>query len=225
MAAPPVLLFDLDGTLTDPHVGITVSMQQALASVGVHVADPDELRWMIGPPIMDNFARFDVVGDRALDALAVYRERYDRVGAFENEIYDGIPELLDRLDADGRRMAVATSKAEHNAHRILEHFGIAHHFAFVGGASPDGVRSMKADVVAYVLAHLDHPDPATAVMIGDRHHDVDGARLNGLRSIAVTWGFAEDGELEAAHPDRIVHTIPELEAALDVLGPVPGPQG
>ena len=214
MAAPPVVLFDLDGTLTDPKVGITVSMQHALAAVGVVVEDPDELTWCIGPPIIDNFARFDVTGDRALDALAAYRERYDRVGAYENRVYDGVPELLDGLAVDGRRLAVATSKAEHSAHAILDHFGLAGYFTFVGGASADSVRSVKADVVAYVLAHLDHPDPATAVMIGDRHHDIDGARLNHLASIAVTWGFAGPGELEAAHPDRIVSTIPELAAAL-----------
>jgi phosphoglycolate phosphatase len=218
MAAPPVVLFDLDGTLTDPHVGITVSMQHALAAVGVTVEDPDELTWCIGPPIIDNFARFGVTGDRALDALAAYRERYDRVGAFENRVYDGIPELLAGLDGDGRRLAVATSKAEHSARIILEHFGLIHHFEFVGGASPDSVRSVKADVVSYVLVNLDRPDPSSAVMVGDRHHDIDGARLNRLASIAVTWGFAVGDELEAAEPDRIVSTIPELARALDAIG-------
>ena len=214
MAAPPVVLFDLDGTLTDPKVGITVSMQHALASVGVTIEDPDELTWCIGPPIIDNFARLGVTGDRALDALAAYRERYDRVGAYENVVYDGIPELLADLTVDGRRLAVATSKAEHSARAILEHFGLAGYFEFVGGASADLIRSVKADVVTYVLVNLDKPDPATAVMVGDRHHDIDGARLNGLASIAVTWGYAIDGELEAAHPDRIVSTVPELGAVL-----------
>ncbi len=218
MAVPPVVLFDLDGTLTDPQVGITLSTQHALATVGVRVDDPTELTWCIGPPILDNFARFGVTGDRALDALAAYRERYDRVGAYENRVYDGIPELLDGLDRGGRRLAVATSKAEHSARIILEHFGLIHHFEFVGGASADAVRSVKADVVSYVLAHLGHPDPSSAVMVGDRHHDVDGARLNGLASIAVTWGFAVGDELEAAHPDRIVSTVAELADALDRIG-------
>ena len=218
MAPPAVVIFDLDGTLTDPKVGITVSMQHALAAVGVEVADPDELTWCIGPPIVDNFARLGVTGDRALEALAAYRERYDRIGAYENVVYDGIPQLLSRLTAEHRRLAVATSKAEHSAHAILEHFGLAEHFEFVGGASADLVRSVKADVVAYVLAALDKPDPATTVMIGDRHHDIDGARLNGLASIAVTWGYAAPGELEAAHPDRIVSTVADLSTALGVAG-------
>jgi phosphoglycolate phosphatase len=218
MAAPPVVLFDLDGTLTDPKVGITVSMQHALASVGVVIDDPDELTWCIGPPIIDNFARLGVTGDRALDALAVYRERYDRVGAYENVVYDGIPELLSGLAEDGRRLAVATSKAEHSAKAILEHFDLDGYFAFVGGASADLLRAVKADIVAYVLASLGSPDPASAVMVGDRHHDVDGARLNGLPSIAVTWGYALDGEIEAAHPDRVVSTVAELASTLDVLG-------
>jgi phosphoglycolate phosphatase len=219
MAAPPVVLFDLDGTLTDPKVGITVSMQHALASVGVTIDDPDELTWCIGPPIVDNFARLGVTGDRALDALAVYRERYDRVGAYENVVYDGIPELLSGLAEDGRRLAVATSKAEHSAKAILEHFGLDGYFAFVGGASADLLRAVKSDIVAYVLASLGSPDAASAVMVGDRHHDIDGARLNGLRSIAVTWGYALDGEIEAAHPDRVVSTVAELASTLDVLWP------
>jgi phosphoglycolate phosphatase len=221
MAPPPVVLFDLDGTLTNPKVGITVTMQHALRAVGVIVDDPDELTWCIGPPIIDNFARFGVTGDRAIDALAAYRERYDRVGAYENVVFDGIPELLAGLAEDGRRLAVATSKAEHSARAILEHFGLAQHFEFIGGASADSVRSVKADVVAYVLGHLGNPDPTTAVMVGDRHHDIDGARLNHLGSIAVTWGFAEPGELEAAHPDRIVSTVAELAAALGVVSAAP----
>jgi phosphoglycolate phosphatase len=227
MTAPPVVLFDLDGTLTDPKVGITVSMQHALAAVGVEIADPDELTWCIGPPIVDNFARLGVTGDRVIEALAVYRERYDRIGAYENEVYPGIRELLDALHVDERHLAVATSKAEHSARAILEHFDLARYFDFVGGASADLVRSVKADVVAYVLAHLDKPDASTGAMVGDRHHDIDGARLNGLASIAVTWGYAADGELEAAHPDRIVSTIPDLALALDEMGtfsrPSPGP--
>jgi phosphoglycolate phosphatase len=214
MPAPPLVLFDLDGTLTNPKVGITVSMQHALATVGVVVEDPDELTWCIGPPIIDNFARFGVTGDRAIEALAAYRERYDRVGAYENVVYDGIPELLDGLAVDGRTLAVATSKAEHSARAILQHFELAQYFDFVGGASPDSVRSVKADVIAYVLGHLDSPDPSGGVMVGDRHHDIDGARLNRLASIGVTWGFAAPGELEAAHPHRIVSTIAELTAAL-----------
>src|SRR5205085_269648 len=102
------------------------------------------------------------------------------VGAYENVVYDGIPELLAGLADDGRRLAVATSKAEHSAQAILEHFGLDGYFTFVGGASADLLRAVKADIVSYVLVNLDNPDPASAVMVGDRHHDIDGARLNGL---------------------------------------------
>lgn len=217
------MLFDLDGTLTDPKVGITLSMQHALAVVGVTIDDPDELTWCIGPPIIDNFARLGVMGDRAVSAIAAYRERYDAVGAFENEVFDGIPELLDALVADGRRLAVATSKAETAARKILEHFDLRDRFEVVAGASEDHVRSVKADIVAYAIDQLrqagadglDPPSPGSAVLVGDRRHDIVGAQVAGIGSIAVTWGYAEDGELEAAGPDRTVSTVAELA---DVLG-------
>lgn len=207
------MLFDLDGTLTDPRVGITVSMQHALAQVGVIVDDPDELVWCIGPPIIDNFARLGVTGDRALQAVAAYRDRYDRLGAFENAVFDGIAELLDEV-GDGRTLAVATSKAEAPAEMILEHFDLRRRFAFVAGASADHIRSVKADIVAYALAGLGHPDPTTVVLVGDRRHDIEGARLRGIASIAVTWGYAQPGELEATEPDLVVDTVAQLRSVL-----------
>jgi len=207
------VLFDLDGTLTDPRVGITVSMQHALAQVGVIVDDPDELVWCIGPPIIDNFARLGVTGDRALQAVAAYRDRYDRLGAFENAVFDGIAELLDEV-GEGRTLAVATSKAEAAAEMILEHFDLRRRFAFVAGASADHIRSVKADIVAYALAGLGHPDPTTVVLVGDRRHDIEGARLRGIASIAVTWGYAQPGELEATEPDLVVDTVAQLRSVL-----------
>ena len=207
------MLFDLDGTLTDPRVGITVSMQHALAQVGVIVDDPDELVWCIGPPIIDNFARLGVTGDRALQAVAAYRDRYDRLGAFENAVFDGIAELLDEV-GEGRTLAVATSKAEAPAEMILEHFDLRRRFAFVAGASADHIRSVKADIVAYALAGLGHPDPTTVVLVGDRRHDIEGARLRGIASIAVTWGYAQPGELEATEPDLVVDTVAQLRSVL-----------
>ena len=219
MTPPTVVLFDLDGTLTDPRVGITVSMQHALATVGVEVADPDELTWCIGPPIIENLARLDVTGDRAWAAVAAYRERYDEVGALENVVYDGIPGLLDALRADGRRLSLATSKPEPVAERILVHFDLARRFDVLAGGTLDQTRSAKADVVAWALDQLGRldsggPDPADVVLVGDRRHDVEGARAHGIGVVAVTWGYAEPGELELAGPDAVVTTVDELATTL-----------
>jgi phosphoglycolate phosphatase len=216
----PTVLFDLDGTLTDPRVGITRGVQRALALVGIEVVDADTLVTYIGPPIHDGLAEHHGVAPADIDpAVAEYRRYYRDQGMFENVVHDGVPELLEDLAAAGAVLAVATSKPQEVAADILEHFAIAGPFAFVGGATLDGARRTKADVIEHTLAALGvAPDGrASTVLVGDRVHDIEGAKATGIASIGVRWGYASPGELEAAGADEIVDTVAALRAAL--LGP------
>jgi phosphoglycolate phosphatase len=212
-----VVLWDLDGTLTDPKVGITSGVQYALARLGVEVADADDLVGYIGPPIRDAFIEFHAVPeDQVEHAVATYREYYLDRGIFENVVIPGIPEALAAIGGTGRSMAVATSKVDWMAERILEHFELRDHFSVVGGATLDGSRGTKVDVIEHTLAELGigaaGTDRDRVVIIGDREHDVLGARSAGIRSIGVRWGFAGAGELEAAGADVIVGSVAELRA-------------
>ena len=218
----PTVLFDLDGTLTDPRVGITRGVQAALASVGVAVEDPDTLVAYIGPPIHDGLAELHGVAPADIDpAVAVYRSYYREQGMYENELHEGVPELLDRLVDAGAVLAIATSKPDTVAVDILDHFGLLAPFRFVGGASMDGIRRTKADVVEHTLDAIGAGAPASrqaTVIVGDRRHDIDGAKAAGIASIGVRWGYAHPGELEAAGADEIVGTVDELQAALILPG-------
>lgn len=214
-AAVDVVLWDLDGTLTDPQVGITSGVQHALARLGMDVPDARDLVGYIGPPIRDAFASFHAVPpERVEEAVAHYREYYLDRGIFENVVIPGIPEVLDHIGATGRTMAVATSKVDWMAERILEHFGLRHHFGVVGGATLDGSRGTKEQVIEHALAQLGiGSDPARrrrVVIVGDREHDVLGARAAGIGAIGVRWGFAADGELEAAGAPVVVDRVADL---------------
>ena len=210
----PVVLFDLDGTLTDPQVGITRCLAHGLAAVGMPVADPSSLRPYIGPPLIEGFGAMGVPVDRIDDAITAYRERFVTVGMFENALIDGIDELLGALGAAGARLAVATSKPEPFAVTILEHFGLAGAFEVIAGATLDNRRRHKEDVIAHALDSLAYPDPGDTVMIGDREHDVHGAREHGVASIGVLWGYGSPGELDDAAADEIVDTVEALHALL-----------
>jgi len=208
------VLFDLDGTLTDPKVGITGSVRHAMRELGRPLAPEVDLDWCIGPPLIDAFARL-LDGDRASAeaGVAAYRARYGTVGLFENEVYPGIPELLDALVADGRRLVLATSKPRVFAERILEHFGLAGRFAAIHGSELDGTRVHKTDLVPWILAR-ESVAVDSAVMVGDREHDVLGARAAGLATIGVAWGYGGPAELEAAGAALVVDTVPALAAVL-----------
>jgi phosphoglycolate phosphatase len=215
------ILWDLDGTLTDPKPGITRSVQHALRELGVEVADADTLTPYIGPPLREGFARHHGIPEHQLeDAVLHYRARFTDVGLYENAVIDGVPELLARLRADGRRMAIATAKPEAQALLVLEHFGLLELFDVVGAATLDTTRITKDDVIEYTLELLgisdDAPARAATVMIGDREHDILGGQAHGLATIAVTWGYAADGELEAAKPDATASTIPGLAHVLGI---------
>ena len=193
------VLFDLDGTLTDPFVGITRSIDHALVKLGRLSPAADDLRWCIGPPLKTSFAVLLDTEDHVLLDAAVehYRERYSAVGKFENTLIDGIPAILAELDAGGVSMWVATSKLEISAVEIVDHFGLAPHFRAVHGAKPDGRHADKHDLVGHILT-AEGIRPDRAVMVGDRSHDVLAAAAHGIPTVGVSWGYGAPGELEAA---------------------------
>lgn len=213
------ILWDLDGTLMDPKPGITRSVQHALRALGIEADDLEALTPYIGPPLREGFATHHGIPTHQLeDAVRHYRARFTDVGMFENAVIEGVPALLAALREDGRRLAIATAKPEPQALIILEHFGLLEHFEVVGAATLDTSRITKDDVIEHTLGLLgmrdDEEARATAVMIGDREHDILGGRAHGLATIAVTWGYAVDGELEAAAPTTTATTLDELAAAL-----------
>lgn len=212
------VLFDLDGTLTDPEEGIVGSFRHAMDSVGHPVDDDVDLRWMIGPAIRDNLTRHGIPDHLHDDAVLAFRARHTEVGLFQAELIVGVVEVLDALVADGVALALATAKPVPQAVTTLEHFEIADRFAVVAGGVADGMPRSKSVIVADALARLGAPDPSRVAMVGDRRHDVDGGRDNGCTTVAVTWGFAEEGELVAVGPDRVAHTPAELLAVLRSLG-------
>ncbi len=209
------LLFDLDGTLTDPALGITSAAQYALANMGIEVADRKTLNWMIGPPLIGSFEEgFGMTRPQAMEALGYYREYFSEKGIFENSVYPGMAELLRDLKAAGRRVMVATSKPEEFTHRILEHFGIARYFDFVGGNTMDEARPTKADVVAHVLRSCPEAAPESTLMIGDRKYDVEGARAFRLDCAGVLYGYGSREELEQAGARYIVESVAALRGLL-----------
>jgi len=215
------LLFDLDGTLTDPAEGITKSVAHALRKRGIEVNDLATLNCFIGPPLIDSFMKYyGLDEDDARRAVTDYREYFVPQGMFENTVYDGIPALLADLKAGGYTLIIATSKPEPFAVKILEHFGLAHHFDRICGASLDEKRSTKADVVAYTLAQCGITS-AESIMIGDRHHDVDGAHANGLAAIGVLWGYGDRAELAAAGAEFVSARENRHPLGVDNGGAVP----
>lgn len=208
------LFFDLDGTLTDPMPGITRSVQYALRHFGIEVEDLNELCPFIGPPLADSFReRYGMTDAEATEAVAKYREYYAPKGIFENEPYPGILSLLAATTAAGCVNVMATSKPTPFARQIAEHFGFEQHFRLISGSTFDGTRTTKADVIRHALGELQialHE----AVMIGDRRYDIEGAAETGIDSIAVGWGYASPGELEATHPG---HFAPDVAALRRLL--------
>lgn len=211
MACYDTLLFDLDGTLTDPKPGITRSVQYALRRLGIIVDDLDMLTPFIGPPLAESFQRYYGLPEvEVARAITYYREYFGETGIYENAVYDGIPPLLDRLAAQGRTLAVATSKPAVYAERILAHFDLARYFTFVAGSNLDGTRTAKVEVITHALDGLPQVDRAACVMIGDREHDVLGARAAGIAAIAVGYGYGTPAELASAQPAHLVRSVAEL---------------
>ena len=195
-----VVLLDLDGTLTDSAPGIVNCLRYALDALGVEHPDDATIRTFLGPPLAVTFREHFGMDDAQIArAIEKYRERYHDVGLFENTVYDGIPQMLDDLAAADLTLAVATSKPTYSATRILEHFGLDTHLAFIGGAELDRSRDTKALVIAHVLEALElDPSRDDIVMVGDREHDMHGAAEHGIPGIGVLWGYGSVNELRQA---------------------------
>ena len=216
----PALLFDLDGTLTDPRAGIVRSIQHALERLARPRPPEVALAACIGPPLRGTFGRLLATSDRELieRAMALYRERFAGVGVYENEVYAGIPAVLGDLGRGGRRMFVATSKPAVFADRIVRHFALDHHFHGVYGPDLDGRRDDKTDLLAHLLAS-ERLAAKDVVMIGDRHADIVAARANGVRAIGVLWGYGSREELLGAGADAVCAAPGDLPACVTrVLG-------
>ncbi|MBQ3161049.1 MAG: HAD family hydrolase [Oscillospiraceae bacterium] len=214
-----VLLFDLDGTLTDSAEGIMNCAEHALNVMGIVEPDRNKLLRFIGPPLVDSFMDFyGLSREDAMKAVAAYRERYPVKGIFENRVYEGIPEALEMLKNGGKRLAVATSKPEVFALRILDYFDLAKYFEVVTGAELSGERNAKAEVIAECLKRLGNPDKETVLMIGDRKHDVEGAKLCGIASAGVKFGYAEENELENAGAEYVFDTPLMLAESVTAVG-------
>ena len=204
------VLFDLDGTLTDPGMGITNSVAFALRKYGIEVQDRKELYKFIGPPLYESFMKhYSFSKEEAETAVSYFREYFRDTGIFENEVYDGIENLLKKIKASGRKIILATSKPEEFAKRILVHFNLDKYFDFVAGATMDSSRVEKSDVIAYALKESGC-SAENAVMVGDRMHDILGAKENGLASIGVLFGYGSREELENAGADYIAETVDDI---------------
>ena len=202
------IFFDLDGTLTDSGEGIMNCATLGLQHFGLPVPSREEMRVFVGPPLDQTFIKFGVPEDKTDEAIAVFRSRYRTIGKYENFPYPGIREALQTLKAQGHRLFVATSKPEVLANEVLEHFGLSEFFEQIAGATLDGSRSHKADVITYLLGLTG--DVGQTLMVGDTAFDVLGAAQHGIPTIGVSWGYGEVPDMEKAGAIAIAHTMEEL---------------
>lgn len=207
------ILFDLDGTLTDSGEGIINCASMALTHYGLPVPDRQTMRVFVGPPLHEIFVKFGVPEDKAMEAVEIYRSRYNTVGKYENFPYPGISEMLERLKAAGHRLLVATSKPEALSVDILEHFDLAKYFDLICGASLDTSRSTKEQVIEYLLSTC--PKEDAMVMVGDTVYDVLGAKAHGIPAIGVSWGYGKVEDMERSGAAAIAHSVAQLEELLD----------
>ncbi|WP_344246605.1 HAD hydrolase-like protein [Isoptericola hypogeus] len=216
----PLVLLDLDGTLTDSAPGIVAGIRHAYGALGLPVPDDATLRTFVGPPITDSFPAHGVPADRVAEAVRAYREVFAAGGMYDNRVFDGVPEALRELRAAGCTLAVATSKPEVYARPICDRFRLTALVDGVFGAPLDEGTSTKADVIAKALAALGRHSPVDAaadgpaIMVGDREHDVHGAAEHGIGCLGVTWGYAAPGELEAAGAVALVDDVADLATAV-----------
>jgi phosphoglycolate phosphatase len=210
------ILFDLDGTLTDPVQGITRSIQFSLDKLGAMPRQTEELTWCIGPPLRDSFSQLlNTTDDDLLDqALIHYRSRYSVTGMFENVVYAGVPSSLEKVREAGYRVFLATSKPKVFAERILEHFDLTQFFNGIHGSGLDGSLTDKGELIAYILG-TESLDPEATLIVGDRKFDILGGKKNGIRTAAVTYGYGSREEIAAANPDAVFASFPEVANFLE----------
>lgn len=209
------VLFDLDGTITDPFDGITASIIYALDKFGISVPDRKELAAFIGPPLVDSFSKYYGFSHGcSLAAVGYYREYYGKKGIFECTLYDGITDLFHKLKDSGVKVIIATSKPEHFAIKLMEHFALDDCFVSICGATMDEKRTNKDEVIRYALDRNGITDTDECIMVGDRKYDVLGAKATGIKSVGVLYGYGSREEMDAANPDFIAETVAELEKIL-----------
>ena len=205
------VLFDLDGTLTDSGAGILNSVTYALKKYNIIIEDKAELNKFVGPPLHESFINFcGFSPEESAKAVEYYREYYREKGIYENELYDGVAAMLQELSDAGKKIILATSKPEVFAAEILRYFQIDKYFDFVGGATMDGVRSKKADVISYALDKCNVADLSSAVMVGDREQDIFGAKEIGIDSIGILYGYGNRAELQNAGATYIAETVKDI---------------
>ncbi|MBD2177304.1 HAD family hydrolase [Pseudanabaena sp. FACHB-1998] len=209
------VLFDLDGTLTDPKIGITTCIQYALEQLGYQAPETDDLLWCIGPPLTVSFAQLMQIDDPALVAIAIshYRDRFATVGLYENLLYPDIPKILQSIRDHGYQIFLATSKPHVYAKRIIEHFALTPWFDGIYGSELDGTRSHKAELISYIIQSESLSTNQT-IMVGDRYHDVVGAKQNQLFAIGVTYGYGTEAELSDHGADLIANSPLEIAQIL-----------
>lgn len=209
------ILFDLDGTLTDPAEGITNSVAYALEKMGITPPERKELLKFIGPPLAEALAEsYNFSKEEAFRTVDFYREYFAPKGIFENKVYSGIPELLENLKKSGKKLALATSKPTVFAKKILEHFKLEKYFDLIVGSNLDGTLTNKAEVITAVLNQLDGINLYSTVMVGDRMHDIIGGKKNNISTIGVSYGYGSIKELEASGADYISHSVDDLKHIL-----------
>lgn len=206
-----IILFDLDGTLTDSSPGIINSILYSLKKFGIEEADTKKLRKFLGPPLVDSFMEFyGFSKEKAETAVEYYREYFSTKGLLENSVYSGVPELLKELKSLGKTLIVATSKPEPFTNRILEHFDLTKYFDFIAGSNLDNTRCKKAEVISYALNSCNIKNLSEVIMIGDREHDIIGAKEVGINSIGVLYGYGSLEELTAANASYIAKTTKDI---------------
>ena len=205
MSQYDVIFFDLDGTITESGLGITNSIRHALKKFGIIEDDQEVLNKFVGPPLSETFTKiYGFTEEQCMQGVVWFREYYEVKGIFENSVYDGIEETLKKLHDAGKRIVIATSKPEPMAVQVVDHFGLAKYFERVAGSTMDETRTAKADVIAYALEECGLTDQSKILMVGDRRHDIVGAKINGLDSMGVLYGYGGRQELEDAGADYIV---------------------
>ena len=209
------LLFDLDGTLTDPKEGIVRSIQHALQEMGRPVPDSQDLEWCIGPPLRKFFPKLINSTDDALieQTIVLFRERFSTIGKYENQVYPGAVEMLEQVKQEGYCLFLATAKATIYTRDILEHFSLSQYFDGIYGSKLDGRFSNKGELINLILTR-ESIQPEQAMMIGDRHHDIEGAKLNGVKAGGVTYGYGSVAELTNAGADILFHSPAEITRIL-----------
>ena len=205
--------FDLDGTLTDPALGITNSFVHALKFFGLEVPSYEKLCTFIGPPLVATFQNeFGFDDEKSMEGVKKYREYFAQKGIFENKVYEGIENVLAQLQSKGKHLVVATSKPEEYSVKILEHFKLAQYFEHICGSNMDETRSKKEEVIAYAMEKcgIGDGEKSKVLMIGDREHDIIGAKKNGIKSCGVLYGYGSRKELEVAGADYIAENVTDL---------------